>query len=393
MGEEQGALARSFEILTDALEAPDVDADYRIAFTTTDNGHIECRGTRPGTGGKLRLESCLDRESEFVSPAGTVSRFNTACASACRHADAELAIQPTETAVDTQLAPRPWLEGGRGGSNLPEGVSMSQALACYAPQGINGCGYEAQLESAYRALGLSLEPSQDSFGFMRDDALLMLVFITDEADCSYNHRAQDVESVFSKDNSTFWTNPSVGPNSSICWNAGVACSGDDAGFYEECVSATYAADGTVLPDSEDSDAVLYPVERYKVFLDAIAINKADHGVQNGVFAAVIGGVAEDGHAVYPSDTSSSHATIFGTDPGCIGEVDVLDEVDPNTGEVVPAVQNVDSFAVPPVRLREFAERYAHEADPSTYMHSICDGNLDAAMYSIAQSLAEALRGS
>lgn len=50
-----------------ALEAIDPPIDYRIGFTTTGNGNVECVGTSP-EGGHLRATSCTDRPDEFVWP-------------------------------------------------------------------------------------------------------------------------------------------------------------------------------------------------------------------------------------------------------------------------------------------------------------------------------------
>jgi hypothetical protein len=69
----------------------------------------------------------------------------------------------------TSGMPRPWLE-----RNDP---NMTQMFATIANVGTNGPGLEMPLYSAEKAL--TANP-----GFLRDDALLGIVFITDEDDCS-----------------------------------------------------------------------------------------------------------------------------------------------------------------------------------------------------------------
>ncbi len=59
--------------------------------------------------------------------------------------------------------------------------SLADAFACIARLGIDGCAFEQPLESARRALD-GRNPEND--GFVRDDALLLLVVMTDEDDCS-----------------------------------------------------------------------------------------------------------------------------------------------------------------------------------------------------------------
>jgi hypothetical protein len=71
-------------------------------------------------------------------------------------------------------------------SNVPSGSAdhiqrVKDAFACIAPLGITGCGFEQTLEAARRAVDpkLNINP-----GFIRKNALLVVVFITDEDDCS-----------------------------------------------------------------------------------------------------------------------------------------------------------------------------------------------------------------
>jgi hypothetical protein len=60
-----------------------------------------------------------------------------------------------------------------------EGVK--KAFQCIAEIGTGGCGFEFQLEAARRALDPKLNRNP---GFIRDEAFLAVVFITDEDDCS-----------------------------------------------------------------------------------------------------------------------------------------------------------------------------------------------------------------
>ena len=67
---------------------------------------------------------------------------------------------------------------GDGPSNLPPGQSLLQTFTCMASVGSSGCGFEQVLESAYQAL------KNPPAGFLRDDAVLAVVFLTNEDDCS-----------------------------------------------------------------------------------------------------------------------------------------------------------------------------------------------------------------
>lgn len=73
-------------------------------------------------------------------------------------------------------------EGGTG--NLPDGQNLVQTFQCMASfdTSINnaGCGFEHVLESVYAAL----HNTNENAGFLRDEALLTVVFLTNEDDCS-----------------------------------------------------------------------------------------------------------------------------------------------------------------------------------------------------------------
>jgi len=75
---------------------------------------------------------------------------------------------------------------GAGGatSNLPNGdnsvANLITTFTCMGSVGSKGCGFEHQLESVYAAL----KNNTDNAGFLRSDALLVVVFVTNEDDGS-----------------------------------------------------------------------------------------------------------------------------------------------------------------------------------------------------------------
>ncbi|MEK6607333.1 MAG: hypothetical protein AABZ30_06685 [Myxococcota bacterium] len=85
--------------------------------------------------------------------------------------------------------------------------------------GEDGCGFERPLDAAVRAVSPELAGADG--GLVRDDALLSIVFLTDEDDCSAD------EEFYSPDN------PGLGPPTSFrCFFGGVACDdeGDDGAW-------------------------------------------------------------------------------------------------------------------------------------------------------------------
>jgi hypothetical protein len=68
-----------------------------------------------------------------------------------------------------------------GTNNIMGGLSVPEAFTCMSHVGDQGCGFEHQLESPYRALH---DKITENTGFLRPEAILAVVFVTDEDDCS-----------------------------------------------------------------------------------------------------------------------------------------------------------------------------------------------------------------
>ncbi len=359
MGEEQAALARNFEAFVGALEDEDVDADYRIGITTTDDGNPWCTGTGPESGA-LQLRSCRDHLDDFVFSPGTsaeVDRRTEACEARCPEELAGLTTLPTAIEQGGTTESRPWLERGNGTSNVPDGITTAQALACWGPQGINGCGYESPLESMRKALIRSDRTEEAGFGFMRPDALLQVVFITDEADCSMGPGGA---AAFDPNGSrALWPDPDV------------ACSTGEDG-HRHCEPTDIDAEGN---PAAGGDEVLHPLGRYVEVLDEIDRFKRGVLAQDTplVLVSVIAGVPADyaGQDIdYGPGTDAEFEADYGVGAGCSS----------GNGE-----------AVPPVRLRALADAFADE--PGTNLYSVCDEDYSPALEAIAQILLERLRPS
>jgi len=94
--------------------------------------------------------------------------------------------------------------------------SLADTFGCIAQLGIDGCGFEQPLEAARRALDGS---NPQNAGFLRQDAFLALVFITDEDDCSATPELFDTSQNSPDD--------PLGPLSSFrCFDLGVVCDPD-----------------------------------------------------------------------------------------------------------------------------------------------------------------------
>jgi hypothetical protein len=61
---------------------------------------------------------------------------------------------------------------------------LTRDFGCIAVLGTQGCGFEQQLEAAWKALVVNTVPGGKNAGFLRDDSILAVLFVTDEEDCS-----------------------------------------------------------------------------------------------------------------------------------------------------------------------------------------------------------------
>lgn len=364
MAEEQGTLARNFEAFVRVLEAESVDANYRIAVTTTDSGNPLCRHSTPEYGNFV-MSSCRSRSDEFVWERGNeVDDFRrVACEDACPAEWSTFETTPTTIRGSDDVVARPWLERIDGITNLPEGLSTAQAFACFGPQGVRGCGYEAPLESMLQALARTTTSGEDEHGFLRADALLAIVFVTDEVDCSAQAHARGVFD--GSGDRSLWPNEKApaAPNA-VCWAAGVECEVDEDG-RRHCEPATVGADGQ---PAVDEDGVLHPLSRYIDYVESLLEHKRQLRPDAAVLVSVLSGVPLDyrgGELLYPPRDGSTFDVEYGSPPGC---------------------ESTNGVAVPPVRLRAFAEHFAQPDQQVLY--SACAENYESALASIAHALEE-----
>jgi hypothetical protein len=375
MGEEQGLLAANFPAFIDVLEAEDVKANYRIGVTTTDNGNPWCGSTSPEAG-KLVLSSCRSRTGQFVFNGNPpADATEAACTSVCSTDVIETV--PTTTEFDAEMKPRPWLENIEGRTNLANDVDTTEAFQCFGPQGIAGCGFESHLESMYKAFLRAQNSDEDQYGFLRSNAILSVVFVTDEVDCSYVNEFQSIflPEADGGNPSAFWSDPDASaPTSAVCWNAGVTCEGSGTP-YDSCRSANKDVTGAV--DVADDAAVLHPVSRYIDFVQELEIAKQQITPSQEVLIALIAGVPQeyDGELIYSNSLDPVEQGDFGIGAGC-----TYDDGDPMTPLAT---------ARPPVREKEFAE--AFEVGGAVNLYSICQESYTGALAAIANTIRDQIR--
>lgn len=163
------------------------------------NVHIGVISTDLGAGPHTDVESCK-------TPGGEQGKLLAGGTGCPRPDDAWISYNPDTGATNVRSS---------GGDPVDQ---VAEAFTCMAKLGAAGCGYEQQLEAAR----LALDPAvQTNPGFVRDEALLAVVFITDEDDCS----AADT-SIYNNKDLRF------GPSNWRCFEAGVECDGPEGSLRE-----------------------------------------------------------------------------------------------------------------------------------------------------------------
>jgi hypothetical protein len=223
------------------------------------------------------------------------------------------------------------LEDGSRQTNYTN--TLSETFACIARVGDQGCGFEQPLEAMRRALNGS---NAQNDGFLRPDAKLAVILISDEDDCS----AEDV-SLFDTSDALDTADSALGFLESFrCFEFGVQCDPDtprSLGLRQDCVART-------------DSPYLHDVSEYVNFLRSLKNNPGDILV-----AGIIGN---------PTDV----------------EVDLKD----GKPHLKASCESASGEAAPGIRLQTFLESFPNRNTTTT----ICDSDLSDALTRIANDFAE-----
>jgi hypothetical protein len=315
MGDEQANLIRNFPEFIEVLQTiegglPDV--------------HIGVVSTNVGAGSTVDMNCPLNGDDGRL-------RF----ASGCR---------------DMVSGDLDYLKSGGDDANV-DAANLANAFSCIAELGVQGCGFEQPLESMRRAL----EPGTNG-DFIRQDAFLAVILLTDEDDCSASNddifraplRNEPGDPVFDE----------LGARASLrCFEFGVKCDtgGRDVGPRENC-------------DSEEESEYFYPVDEYVQFLKDLK----GTGTQDDAAVIVAGIYGLD------IDTLLPEPVRIGTEPPS-SEIELLPvcEVD---------IQGGTSTADPGIRVKRFIDAFPDRNTSTT----ICDNDLSDALVLIGELLKKAI---
>lgn len=173
----------------------------------------------------------------------------------CRPGGDQARLQTLQTIAGCTPPVDPWIAYSPGKTNVPgSGSALSRAknaFICISQLGTGGCGFEQPLEAMQTALDPTLQVNP---GFLRPDAMLAVIFLSDEDDCSArDHRLYDPSS-------QGLTDP-LGPLTSFrCFEFGVSC---DCPGKAQCTRQDLGPRKNCVPRP---NGLLYGTARYVKFL-------------------------------------------------------------------------------------------------------------------------------
>ena len=225
--------------------------------------------------------------------------------------------------------------------NLPSGQSFTQTLECMAAVGHDGCDYPQPLEAAYAALR-----NPANRGFLREEAELVVVFITAQEDCS----APDDTDLFNPHN------PALGPPGPFrCTRSGVECGEPlpiDGLFTGSTTDCRALAEPIGPPNAR-----LHELRRYSDFFQRPRI---EGGVKDNPFDVVLLSVRGPDTPFQPvrSELGSSplHPVACSPPAQC-------------TGQLLPSCTSGEFFGTPSVRVGALVHSVKVSGDGA-----VCDPN-------------------
>lgn len=263
MTRKQLALVNAVPRFVRALD--DLDLDYHIGVVTTDIGANPTATS--GFPGNRTLPGC----GSFSGDDGRLQ--NTPC-SIRGGLSADAASTCTAVCPDPRYVPNNgavYIERKNGVYNVPSKrdtmgreIGPETALGCMAFLGDGGCGIEAPLESAKRALDGHLN---ENSGFLRTSSSLAVIFVTDEDDCAVqiSQRLKELDPArtdCSGDMSPLAPGSCFSPDFR-CTARGIECQ-DANGIYQPMT-----APGPKMNCREKANNPLIPIKNYMNFFKSL----------------------------------------------------------------------------------------------------------------------------
>jgi len=261
---------------------------------------------------------------------------------------------------------------------------IRDAFKCMALLGDDGCGFESQFQSVYYALYKGSQPDDpDNGGFLRDDALLAVVMVTNEDDCSVAGNSLLLDpGVNSVSDPT-----GLGALQSYrCNEFGHLCDGhapphdapNGTVTLQNCVSAE--TDGKTDPNVHAPDGSPDPSmgHLWPTVADLTAFMKRLKGNPDDVLVAALAGPTVD------DDGQSLYRVVGQANPSANGEIDPMVAHSCTHPSQDPGMPE---YADPAVRIRQWVNAF----DGNGVFYPICADDFGAPMKGIADKINKHLK--
>lgn len=294
------------------------------------SAHIGVVSTNMGTGPYITGVSCamIGGDAGFLQALPRLPECTAPSGDFLEIANTDGVLSGNIANVDTPTSDGTTCQGNLSGSTpvpaagdeLLDVCDVQAALRCIAPIGTSGCSFEQPLEAARRALACD-EGNCTNPGFLRDDAWLAVIFLSDADDCSATDGA-----VF--DPSQTALDSELGPLTKYrCFEFGATC--DQVIDRTGTQTLTGCRSKTVDDVGGDpADLYLVPIEEYSDFFSLLR-------PAGGVVLSAITGPFGPGDSV---TTGANMSMIPFVEPICTG---------PAGGD----------SAVPPIRTHELVRSF------------------------------------
>ncbi|HXJ20034.1 MAG TPA: hypothetical protein VMT03_07350 [Polyangia bacterium] len=294
---------------------------------------------------------------------------------------------PRQACTDTTLDPGATFISNVGGVANYTG-NLADVLSCILPLGSMGCGFEQQLASVVYALGAGGSPvPATNAGFLRPDAELAIILLTNEDDCS----APAATTLYSLNGYLQSTTNPLGPVANYrCNQFGHLCKDPTSSHPDALITPPLSppADASGNPltltltqcqsDDDNCTGMLTPVSQFAYQI--MSLKKDPSQIVVGAIVAPPGPYTVEW--LPPSNPA----------PGTSGELwpQVMHSCGPAGGDDVnPAgqISTDESFGDPAVRIAQWTQAFGDNG----FTASICDGDFSAALQTFATKIGQHLQ--
>jgi hypothetical protein len=280
--------------------------------------------------------------------------------------------------------------------NYTNTLQLQDVFSCLATAvGVSGCGEEHQLQATRVALIPQYAINDANRGFLRDNAKLAIVLITDEDDCSANNDNAQNDDMFN-----MMTKRDVGDTTSLrCAARGHLCGGQPIPNYDPAVGYTGTAPFThsfadcsakSQLDPNNPDHVYLPLYDVQEMIDSVNWVKGIQAQQKIFVSGIIGWPPGPNDANLPPDLQTNpnyridkDATSLPASQGNLWDYMPICSI--------PSQKSADGNiykAYGGLRLKKFVDAFGDKGQ----VFSICNSDFTNAMTQTGNDLVQAMTG-